>query len=112
MCPTRHTLIFILHQLVERKEVGKSWWEGVCWNAVHGYEPRGSLSVFLFFFQIQDLVVGPGGKISLTYSRVTGKEVELLTRERKPVERKLGFDLYTLKILQNTVLFLHEYEVN
>lgn len=73
---------------------------------------KGFTFSLLVFFQIQDLVVGPGGKISLRYSRVTGKEVELLTMERKPVERKLGFDLYTLKILQNTVLFLCEYEVN
>lgn len=53
------------------------------------YEPRGSLSVFLFFFfQIQDLVVGPGDKISCTYSRVIEKEVDLLTMRKKTSNKK------------------------
>lgn len=51
----------ILHQLVERRELGKRWWEGVCWNSSHGHEPRGHFQ-FSFLFQIQDLVLGSGEK--------------------------------------------------
>ena len=45
-------------------------------------------SFCFFFFQIQDLVVGPGDKISCTYSRVIEKEVDLLTMRKKTSNKK------------------------
>lgn len=60
-----------------------------------------------FFSEFRTMVVGPGVKYP-SHTVESQKEVELLTREKKTVERKLEADLYTLKILQNTVLFLHE----